>query len=131
MPARGARTTYGAFQTAAILHSRNAGPPFTALAMHFARRTPTRGRPTGRAPEAGIPQTRRNAIGAAIREISAPPRLHSRNRQDAEYPITSKRKPRACRGFQGDFHDETSRDQGALDAPDTNPRHKSGKARIA
>jgi hypothetical protein len=33
--------------------------------------------------------------------------------------------------FQGDIHEETSRDQGALDAPDTIPRHQSRKVRAA
>src|SRR5262244_2237522 len=42
----------------------NAGPPCAALAMHFAPRTPTRGRATGGA-EAGILRARRGAIGAA------------------------------------------------------------------
>ena len=50
-------------------------------------------------------------------------------RQPTGPQIARQRKPRACRGLQGDFH-ETSRDQGALDPPDTIPRHKSRKARI-
>ena len=68
MPARGARTTCAASPTAAILRPRNAGPPCAASAMDFAPRTPTRGRPTGRA-EAGT-LAARNAIGAAIRPYS-------------------------------------------------------------
>src|SRR5215470_20416453 len=66
MPARGARTTCAASPTAAILRPRNAGPPCAASAMDFAPRTPTRGRPTGRA-EAGILPAPRGAIGATIR----------------------------------------------------------------
>src|SRR5215470_10254184 len=69
MPARGARTTPAASRTAAILQPGNAGPPCAALAMDFAPRTPTWGRPTGRA-EAGILPARRGAIGAAIRAHS-------------------------------------------------------------
>src|SRR5262245_47225007 len=69
MRARGARTTVAAAQTAAIPDTGSAGPPCGALAIDFAPRTPTRGRPTGRQLEAGMLPRRRGAIGAAIRQI--------------------------------------------------------------
>jgi hypothetical protein len=68
MPARGARTTDVAFQTALILRTSNAGPRLAAW-QHIARQIHSRGRPTGLPPEVGIPPTRRGGIGAAIREI--------------------------------------------------------------
>jgi hypothetical protein len=76
MPARGARTTAVAFQTALILRTSNAGPRLAAW-QHIARRIHFPGRPTGLPPEVGIPPTRRGGIGAAIREVrrTASPRL--------------------------------------------------------
>src|SRR5262245_40107046 len=142
MPARGARTTYGAFQTAAILPSSNAGPPFTALAMHFARRTPTRGRPTGRAPEAVIPPTRRSAIGAAIREISGHRRAStSATAKRGVSDHKQKKAPDVPGLADAQRNEESPGRAGAQEwrktvqrnsrPPDNIPRHKSSKARIA
>src|SRR5437899_3577103 len=66
MPVHGARPTDGAFQTAAIRRTSNAGPPFSAWG-DFARQIHSPEPPTGRAPEAGIPPARRGVIGGAIR----------------------------------------------------------------
>src|SRR5262249_8690410 len=75
MPVHGARATGGAFQTAAIRRTSNAGPPFSALG-DFAGQIHSPERPTGRAPEAGIPRARRDVTGAAIRYVrrTSPPR---------------------------------------------------------
>src|SRR6516225_6077653 len=78
MPVHGARATDGAFQTAAIRRTSNAGPPFSAWG-DFAGQIHSPERPTGRAPEAGIPPARRGVTGAAIRDMrrtSAPPLTH-------------------------------------------------------
>ena len=66
MPVHGARATDGAFRTAAIPRTSNAGPPFSAWG-DFARQIHSPEPPTGRAPEAGIPPARRGVIGGAIR----------------------------------------------------------------
>src|SRR6516165_10261227 len=63
MPVHGARATGGAFQTAAIRRTSNAGPPFSVWA-DFADRIHSPERPTGRAPEDGVPPARRGATGA-------------------------------------------------------------------
>src|SRR5258708_19643380 len=68
MPVHGARATDGAFQTAAIPRTSNAGPPFSAWG-DFADQIRSPERPTGRAPEAGIPPARRGVTGAAIRHV--------------------------------------------------------------
>src|SRR5215510_2595810 len=67
MPVHGARTTDGVSRTAAIPRSSNAGPRFAA-SRDLARRIHSPGRRTGRAPEAGVPPTRRGVIGATTRE---------------------------------------------------------------
>ena len=68
MPVPGARATDAAFRTAAIPRTSNAGPPFSAWG-DFAGQIHSPERPTGRAPEAGIPPARRGVTGAAIRHV--------------------------------------------------------------
>src|SRR3989442_1416854 len=71
MPVHGARTTDAAFQTVAILHSSNAGPPFAAW-RDLARRIHSQERPTGLPPAAGMHPTRQGAIAAPISRIGRP-----------------------------------------------------------
>jgi len=75
MPVHGARAADGTFQTAAIRRSSNAGPPFSAWG-DFAGQIHSPERPTGQAPEAGVPPARRGVTGAAISCVrrTSPPR---------------------------------------------------------
>src|SRR5258706_92096 len=65
MPVNGARATDGAFQTAAIPRTSNAGPPFSAWGA-FAGQIRSPERPTGRAPATGMHPIRQSAFSAPI-----------------------------------------------------------------
>src|SRR5205809_758816 len=67
MPARGARTTDVAFQTAPILRTSNAMPRLTAW-QHIAHLIHSPGQPTARPPAVGTHPLPRSAISAPISE---------------------------------------------------------------